>query len=523
MALRTSREERKEYKVFNRYLDDPAAGLELITKLIAMPGVKEETAELLEKLNKLIHYDFITVSKLDNMPNEAEVYEKFIRTFEDLEDLTEFSTLANKTVVAIGGRFSSGKSKFLNSIIMEDLLPTDTCPTTSIPTYIISSDKEVIYALNSFNNKAVIDREAIKALCHATNSFIDKYNASFSHIIKIITIELPEFPFQNIAFLDTPGYSKSDTLIKGDNTDENIAREHLKTADQIIWLIDIMNGTISSSDLEFIKSLEFERPIFYVLNKADQIPKNRVNEIINKIKEDLNKYYLPYSGISAYSSSENNNNCIMGDDPSAFLKKVNEVVKHTHIRREFEKIFNEFISYNLKEQKEAIELKPHLEEIPITLAGVNIKNREKFDISIKKIRDNNIAMLKREDIAIREFETLKNKFLDIVDVILDKIKIKDEKKLDAGPLGILKTNERELAGINIDNIFEATVKKINGIFGISLKSEKFNDSIIVTPDEVVRFYNKQPKDIYAVNDKCLLRVIEIRYDTKEIRFSVIPI
>ncbi len=520
MGLRSSKDERVEYNIGNKYLDNPVDGFGLITNLIMMPKIKEETTDLLEKLNKLIHYDFITISKLDNMPNEAEMYEQLIKVYEEIEDLVEFSALANKNVVAVGGRFSSGKSLFLNSIINDEILPTDTLPTTSIPTYIISGDKEALYALNTFNHKAIIDREAIKALCHTTNSFIDKYNASFNHIIKIITIELTSFPFDNITFLDTPGYSKSESMIAGDNTDEKKAREHLKAADHIMWLIDITaNGTISDTDIEFIKSLDFERPIFYILNKADQITAERVKEIYNKTKEDLEKNYLPFAGIVAYNSFDNNS--IMGDNLVEFLNKVNGQVKHTHIKMKFEKIFNEFIDYNLKEQKNANELMPLLNEIPVSLAGLEVKNKDIFDKSIKKLIENNKSNMKRENRAIREFENLKNKFIDIIDSILDKIKIKDEKKTDRGPQGILKSNKEELTGVKLDDAFEAKVTRVS-LLGVSIKSDKFKDSIIITPDEVTRFFNKQPKDIFKIDSKCKIEVIDIKYDVNEIKFSVIP-
>ncbi|MEZ7892120.1 MAG: dynamin family protein [Candidatus Wallbacteria bacterium] len=518
MSLRSSREERKIYIDTNRYLDEPSSGLELIAKLIAMPELKEETTLLLEKLNKLIHYDFIEACKIDNMPNEAEMYEKILRAVSDLEDLTEFSALSNKNVVAIGGSFSAGKSKFLNSILKTQILPTDTTPTTSIPTYLTLGEYEALYALNSFNNKILIDREAIKAICHL---FMKKYNVSFSHIIKMITIELQDFKYDNIALLDTPGYSKSDSMIKGDNTDEKIAREHLRTADQIIWLMDINRGTLNESDLKFIQSLEFERPIFFVLNKAGDVTEERVKEIYSETIKTLNSNHLQYAGIMAYDSLLNEENLIYGDDVSEFLCKINKNVKKTHIKKEFEKILNEFIDYNIKEKNNAQNnLLQSLNEIAIILYDIKSDNKNSLDETIKRLISSAKSTINNSNYAICEFEKLKAKIIEIIDTILNKIKIKDEKCDELGPIGIIKLSHDELQSVKLDNIFEAKVVKINAL-GVLIKADPFKDNIIVTPDQIKNFYNKPPDKVFKVEEKCKLYVTEIKHASSEIKFAII--
>ncbi|WP_219583916.1 hypothetical protein, partial [Vibrio parahaemolyticus] len=83
------------------------------------------------------------------------------------------------------------------------LLPVDTTPTTSIPTFLFKGVSNSIDALNFFGKKTEIDEHAVKAICHAFNK---KYRVTFSHILQMIAVEREVFHYGNLIFLDTPGY-----------------------------------------------------------------------------------------------------------------------------------------------------------------------------------------------------------------------------------------------------------------------------------------------------------------------------
>ncbi|MGB9631603.1 MAG: dynamin family protein, partial [Candidatus Methanodesulfokora sp.] len=51
-------------------------------------------------------------------------------------DIQKKPWVKDRTVIALLGKFSSGKSSIVNSLLMEKLLPVDVTPTTAIPTYI---------------------------------------------------------------------------------------------------------------------------------------------------------------------------------------------------------------------------------------------------------------------------------------------------------------------------------------------------------------------------------------------------
>ncbi|MGK5091741.1 dynamin family protein [Deltaproteobacteria bacterium TL4] len=287
----------------NRYLQKTSEGMKLVAKLVSVGEKRGKTDELMLEMNRLIEEKFLTLSKDDEAPGGADTYADLQKAYDDLEALVSFPQFENHTIVAVGGCFSSGKSCFLNSLLEEtNLLPSDTTPTTSIPTYIMAGNEDAFYALNKHQNKVVIDRDALDAITH---QFLTHYKVSFSHILRILTVERKNFKHPNLMFLDTPGYSKSDHLKrKEDNTDENIAREHLRNADFLIWLMDIQNGTVPQTDIEFIKSLQFKKPILFIFNKADKKPAKDVTNIIEVASKNLSKQEIQVYDVIGYSSNE---------------------------------------------------------------------------------------------------------------------------------------------------------------------------------------------------------------------------
>jgi len=285
----------------NIYIEDIQEGMNLLTDLLSVNTKKTEIYEKIGILRKLIEEDYVNLANKEDLPNEAEAYGKILNGQKIIEKLVTFPFLSNKQVVAIGGSFSAGKSKFINSILNHDILPTDTTPTTSIPTNITYGKIDAIFALNIFGNKIRLNEESLGAITH---KYSDKYDISFTQILENITIQSERMPYKNIIFLDTPGYTKAESYKKEDNTDERVAREHLGGADYLIWVVDIERGTITKDDIEFIKKLEFNKPIFFIFNKADKKEDGDVKEILKQAKKDLQNYDIKVENIIAYSSMD---------------------------------------------------------------------------------------------------------------------------------------------------------------------------------------------------------------------------
>ncbi|MDY4979534.1 MAG: dynamin family protein [Candidatus Onthovivens sp.] len=285
----------EEKNVENVYLIDEKKGLELVKKIfIKCNNISTEKFE-----NIIFNKFFPLLAKLD-IENELSIYQILTKICKKIKEQKKIKLLKNKSVLGIGGKFSAGKSCFINSIT-NTKLPEGQRPTTSIATYIVKSEKKGNIALTSQNNSIFLDDEAILALTH---EFYEKYKIGFSRVINNLVICTSDFVYSNIAILDTPGYSKADISKNNDASDAEIAREQLKTVDYLIWLVDCDNGVIKENDLEFIDSLNISTPILVVFNKAGLKSFSEVEQIVTQSKDLLEGSSKEIFDVIAYDSHE---------------------------------------------------------------------------------------------------------------------------------------------------------------------------------------------------------------------------
>ena len=264
----------------NIYLANEETALQFISRIIPIKNKVSRDYYLGNKLKGMIEKQFLNVISNIEFPNKASLQQKLEILSDKLVEEKRYSILNNRVVIGLGGKFSSGKSKFINSILHagEELLPEDQNPTTSIPTYIVQGKVEEINAYTNNGEKILLDKEALQALTH---HFYRKYNIGFSSFIHSLVVSEPDMPYSNIAFLDTPGYNKADNIedikLKKGESDECKAYEQLRKVDFLIWLMDIENGVIQQNDIEFIKSLNLNTPILIVILKLQYEIEHSVN------------------------------------------------------------------------------------------------------------------------------------------------------------------------------------------------------------------------------------------------------
>lgn len=346
----------------NPYLADPAKGLQLITRLIAQPETSLPTQHRrnFKHLHNLIHQSYVSLSARDTYPTEALNYRDLIALEDALEDLVAFPDLANKTVIGIGGSFSAGKSRFINTLLGNDLLPEALEPTTAIPSYLVTGTHEVIRALNQFEHDVELDRPALQAITHAFPRHyrqVHGVEVGFAHMIRLLMILDPKLSWQNLAFLDTPGFSKPDNP-RSEQADRQIALRQLKEADEILWLLNAKNGSIRRDDIEFLRDLDHHKPIYFVVTQADLVGKSRVAAILEKIAETLDEARISRAGLMAWAAplGSNRGQHWAGDDVYEWLTWLNGAVKETQTRVECTRILDSHIHYNSKALVENREL-----------------------------------------------------------------------------------------------------------------------------------------------------------------------
>ena len=245
----------------------------------------------------------------DNAPsNFPQLYFDFRHEFDRFKEFVLFDKLIGKNIVALGGGFSSGKSSFLNSILGEKILPADINPSTSVPAYLVSGNDVSVYGINTFGSRVDMEAEDVKLISHGFGKLDDDDNeATLGHILDSIFISSPLQPFENIALLDTPGYSKAESAEYSAKTDEKIARAQLNSANYILWFVQADSGTITQEDISFLETLNRDIPKLIIVNKADKVTEEDLAVIVRKIKDTLDVKGMQYTDVLTYTRKKGRN------------------------------------------------------------------------------------------------------------------------------------------------------------------------------------------------------------------------
>ena len=322
----------------NLYIADEKKAIELLASLIRNDA--KTSAYAVRKIRRYIDELFALFEDV-GLENGLELYEQFLDLCARLSARQKIRKIQDKVVVSFGGAFSAGKSKFINSISgIENILPVAQVPTTSIPTYIIKSNRDELRANSIYGYVTNLTAEAMNALTH---EFYDVYGIGFSAFVDSIIVESSRFSLpKDIALLDTPGYTKHDE--KSDSkltiSDKDRAFEQLRASDYLIWLADIDSGCLTDEDLNFIKELRIKTPILIVFTKADKKPESEIQSIIRAARKTIDGTSIDCFGITAYSSNQNKEygNCLI---PQFINFTLSGGVRGNDILGEFDRIERE--------------------------------------------------------------------------------------------------------------------------------------------------------------------------------------
>lgn len=284
----------------NMYIADENKAIELISELIK--NKSNSSIYLQKQIQSKIDKLFSLFSEV-TIENEMLFYERFMDLCSRLSERQKIKKIQDKVVVSFGGKVSAGKSRFINTISgIGDKLPVDQKTTTAIPTYIIKSQKEELYANSVYGYSTEISSEALNAMAH---EFDTVYGIGFPAFVESIIISSNQYVLpEEVALLDTPGYTKYD--VSSDSrkiiSDREKAYEQLSVSDYLIWLIDIDSGAITEDDIQFIESLRIKTPTLIVFTKADLKAEKEIKQIIDVANDTINRTTIDCFGITAYSA-----------------------------------------------------------------------------------------------------------------------------------------------------------------------------------------------------------------------------
>ncbi|WP_187933888.1 acyl carrier protein [Helicobacter pylori] len=273
-------------------------GLEERYDLIARILNAKMENEGLEEYQSILDNEFLEFASGVDSLKEKEIALLMLQEIKkELQLVASYPSLFQKTIVAVGGGFSAGKSTFLNNLLGLKLkLPEDTNYTTAIPTYCLKGKKEVLMGFSQNGGMVELSNLAFD------HQFLESLGFNLKEIMPFMLLSAPSAPFEFLCFIDTPGYNPGNQGYT--SGDKEASKESLKHAQYILWLISCERGGIGSDGLEFLQELYEEgKQVFIVLSRADRRTKSQLEEVAKKIRETLKDNGIEFKGICAYSAT----------------------------------------------------------------------------------------------------------------------------------------------------------------------------------------------------------------------------
>ncbi|WP_120829482.1 dynamin-like GTPase family protein [Helicobacter pylori] len=275
-----------------------AVGLEEHYNLIArILNAKMENEGLIQ-YQRILDNEFLKFASGVDSLKEKEIALLTLQEIQkELQLVASYPSLFQKTIVAVGGGFSAGKSTFLNNLLGLKLkLPEHIDPTTAIPTYCLKGKKEVLMGFSQ--NGGMVELPHLKF----NHQFLESLGFNLKEIMPFMLLSAPSAPFEFLCFIDTPGYNPGNQGYTGG--DKEASKESLKHAKHILWLISCESGGIESDDLDYLQELYEEgKQVFIVLSRADRRTKSQLEEVAKQIRETLKDHGIEFLGICAYSAT----------------------------------------------------------------------------------------------------------------------------------------------------------------------------------------------------------------------------
>jgi GTP-binding protein EngB required for normal cell division len=340
-----------------------------------------------QALSAILEKEFLPFANSINvLKSEAEAIIRMRGLVDQLRVIESMSRFMDKTVVALSGGFSSGKSSFINSMLSGDTmkLPVGLEPMTAIPTYVGHGEETRILGYSTNGGVVEIPAHLYSRLSHA---YVESFSFNLRDLLPYVAVETPLRDLENISFIDLPGYdpgaSESHTA-----SDSTAASEFLEQAHALIWVIGLdSNGTIPRSDIEFLEDhADRMKRLYIVINKADLRPASDLARVLEEVRDILELSGIAYEGISAYSSVRSKEYDYSGSSLTDALGKWNS--QHNslaEIANEIDAVFALYYQAFDTEIEHRKTMHAHTHALELDLLEIGAFNEEASDIAFSDI------------------------------------------------------------------------------------------------------------------------------------------
>ena len=270
---------------------------DLLIRLAAPAG---QLPDGIARLDRIVREQIPEALRKAAPPDFPGLLSDFGRAWERFRDFILFDSLRGKKAVALGGRPSSGRTCFLNSLMGRAILPENSGSPASVPVYAVHGDEDLTGAINAFGARVPLPFDGIGQI--ESGFILDGENIALGQLVRSIFAAVPELPYRNIAFLDMPGCSASGSDTFRKIAGERILRARLNSSSFIVWLVPADAGTISADELEFISRLDRKIPKLFIISKADLAPgENELVAIKEKVRSVLDVRGIRYVDVLSFS------------------------------------------------------------------------------------------------------------------------------------------------------------------------------------------------------------------------------
>ena len=267
-------------------------------------NAQPEKNTALDKYKHLVEHDYQAyANNNDSLAEEALAMKQLLDVQNQLELIAHDTQLLGKTIVAIGGAFSSGKSSFMNSFFMQSkvTLPVGMDQTTAVASYVMHGAETEITGYSYIGGKVSVPERIFSLFSYGKEK---EFKFNMKRIIDQIVFKTTFVqPFEHICFIDTPGFNPG----SNSELDYDTAITAIANAQVLLWCFDVNNGTIHSDELSILQDITDKNPeikIYIVANRADLKSAEENEEVLTQTEILLDSNFIQYEGINLYTSRE---------------------------------------------------------------------------------------------------------------------------------------------------------------------------------------------------------------------------
>lgn len=316
--------------------------------------------------------------------------------------------------VVVCGEVKKGKSSFINALMGDEVLPTNTQVATSQVFRIINSDIEEYSLVFTDGQRQRISRKDLSR--YGSQVDADLYGEPIFRGRQLDYIEvkhpIPSLP-KSVALIDTPGIGALYAA------HEQITRNYLSKAAAVIFIIDPKNPIVVK-EREFIESaLKVTKQIMFVMTKMDNYDEHVIATMISRDEEILAPYgkqtafgrisIQPVSSTLLFDANKEKDEILM--EMSCFEEVRDTLLKMIYNTVGFgisAEVFNAFNQYNTRVIQSLSELQTAAAAAPTMARELAEKKQQKQQEFIQNWGANGAKMKDINDSVRKHIQAMEN-------------------------------------------------------------------------------------------------------------------